>query len=132
MSKEFLEKAVVELAYKFDKKSYHECLKRYGDHYSMIQNFWSTNMYTLYTYIWTPTLITLTRSRCSCGVIMELIEALTDFSITKILIKMSKGFNLTINVLKKAFRTKCNQPFDIVITPLIFIYHVLNISAYQL
>ena len=72
--KAFLEKAVVELVYKFDEKSYRECLK--GESIAKVRfNFFCPQIY-LYThiYIWTPTPITLPCLRCACGVKIHFIS----------------------------------------------------------
>ena len=46
MGKVFLERGVVELVYKFDEKSYRECLKRWVDRSSTIQFFFCPQTYS--------------------------------------------------------------------------------------
>ena len=61
----------VELVYKFDEKSYCECLK--GESISKVRFKYFFHPQThIYIYIWTPQPITLPRSRCACGVTKEI------------------------------------------------------------
>ena len=63
---------MVELVYKFDEKSYHECLK--DESIAKVRfNFFGPQMYI--NIIWTPTPITLPRSRCACKCVCEVITA---------------------------------------------------------
>ena len=57
-------RAVVELVYKSDEKSFCECLK--GESIAKVRFRY---FFCPQTYIWTPAPITLPRSRCACGVI---------------------------------------------------------------
>ena len=63
----FLERAVVELVYKFDEKSYIlSTFEKVSRSLKYDSNFFSDHRHI---YIWTPRSITLPRSRCACGVI---------------------------------------------------------------